>query len=129
MKKRLNTYKIIAISVVSLLLVTAGITFFRFHNISENFSGFAGMRAVISLLTGNEIVEVKGNNNKLLMVKLDAKTDTYIDNFASKGYTCTDVENDSLSCQEGGKTLVATPEMYTSHFVLFELRENENTTN
>ena len=33
------------------------------------------MRTVISLLRGNEIVEVKGNNNKLLMVKLDAKTE------------------------------------------------------
>lgn len=34
------------------------------------------MRAVISLLTGNEIVEVKGNNNnQLLMVKSDAKTE------------------------------------------------------
>lgn len=130
MKKRLNTYKIIAISVVALLFVAGGITFFRFYSISEDFSALAGIKAIISLLTEDEVVEVKGNNNnEVLMVKSDAKTDTYIANFASKGYTCTDAENNSLSCQAGEKTFLATPEMYTSHFVLFELLENEKNTN
>lgn len=130
MKKRLNTYKIIAISVVALLFVAGGITFFRFYSISEDFSALAGIKAIISLLTEDEVVGVKGNNNnEVLMVKSDAKTDTYIANFASKGYTCTDAENNSLSCQAGEKTFLATPEMYTSHFVLFELLEIENTAN
>ncbi len=130
MKKRLNTYKIIVISVVALLFVAGGITFFRFYSISEDFSALAGIKAIISLLTEDEVVGVKGNNNnEVLMVKSDAKTDTYIANFASKGYTCTDAENNSLSCQAGEKTFLATPEMYTSHFVLFELLEIENTAN
>lgn len=130
MKNRLSTYKIIVISVASLLVVTGGVTVFRFYSISEDFSAFTGMKAVFSLLTGNEIIEVTGNtNNQILMVKSDDKTDTYITHFASKGYTCTDAEDNSLSCQKGAETFLATSAMYTSHFVTFELLKNENTTN
>ena len=128
MKKPLNTYKVITLSVASLLVVLIGGIFLKFQIISEDFSAFTGIKSVVSLLTGDEIVEITGNTNEqLLMVKRDDKIDTYIGNLNSEGYVCKSIGNDDFNCEKNGENFFVASECYTRYFTIFKLEKADNT--
>ena len=128
MKKTLNTYKVITLSVASLLVVLIGVIFFKFQIISEDFSAFTGIKSVVSLLTGDEIVEITGNTNEqLLMVKRDDKIDTYIGNLDSEGYVCKSIWNDDFNCEKNGENFFVASECYTRYFTIFKLEKADTT--
>ena len=112
----------------SILIILGGVVFFKFQNISEYFSSFTGMKAVVSLLTGDEIVEITGNTNEqLLMVKRDDKIDTYIGNLNSEGYVCKSIGNDDFNCEKNGENFFVASECYTRYFTIFKLEKDDNT--
>ena len=114
--------------VLTLLIILGGVVFFKFQNISEYFSSFTGMKAVVSLLTGDEIVEITGNTNEqLLMVKRDDKIDTYIGNLDSEGYVCKSIGNDDFNCEKNGENFFVASECYTRYFTIFKLEKADTT--
>ena len=129
MKKTLNTYKVITLSVASLLVVLIGVIFFKFQIISEDFSAFTGIKSGISLLMGNEFVEITGNNNEqFLMVKRSIRTEIYLDNLNSAGYVCDRAETtDDYTCEKNGESFFLPSASYTKYFTIFKI-ENTDTT-
>lgn len=128
MKKTLNTYKAITLSIASLLVVVIGVIFFKFQIISEDFNAFTGIKSGISLLMGNEFVEIKNNNNEeFLMVKRSIRTQTYLDNLNSAGYVCDRViDADDYTCKKNGEALFLPSESYTKYFTIFKIENIDN---
>lgn len=120
--------KIVLGTTLTLLIILSGVVFFKFQNISEDFSSFTGMKSVISLLTGDEIIEITGTTSEqLLMVKRDNKVDTYIKNLDSKGYICKSIGNNDFTCEKNGENFFVASECYTRYFTIFKLEKTSNT--
>lgn len=96
-----------------------------------------------SLLTGQEVVEFRGNDNQpLIMIKSENEADfatsyesviTYLE--ATKGYVCHPADAGALSCEEdplldviGKENLWIDAEKYTSYFVVFKLPKEKEVT-
>lgn len=119
-------------------MIMGGIIFLRFYTISNDFSAFTGMKAVASLLTGNDVVEFTGNDNQqFIMIKSGSDTATAYELAISylelnKGYVCTYVDSSFIACQidaEDKEKLWIDSEMYTKYFVVFKLPKEKETTN
>lgn len=119
--------KIFLGSVLTLLVVLVGIIFFKFQIISEDFSAFTGIKSGISLLMGNEFVEITGNNNEqFLMVKRSIRTEIYLDNLNSAGYVCDRVETaDDYTCEKNGEAFFLPSASYTKYFTIFKIEKEE----
>ena len=69
--------KVVIISLISFLIIMGGIIFLRFYTISDDFSTFTGIKAITSLLTGNDVVEFTGNDNQqFIMINSGSDTET-----------------------------------------------------
>lgn len=116
---RMNIKRIF-ISFVAILGVIAGVFFMKVQSISEDFSTVTGIKSTLSLLGGDNVVEIVDNDKSVFMLKKSDFVQSYIDDFATKGYVCSDIANNALSCKKDGKDVVLYLEMYTSQFVLFK---------
>lgn len=133
----------ILISFITGLALMGGIVFLRFHAISKDFTVWTGVKAMTSLLTGQEVVEFRGNDNQpLIMIKSENETDfatsyesviTYLE--ATKSYFCHPADAGALSCEEdplldviGKENLWIDAEKYTSYFVVFKLPKEKEVT-
>lgn len=130
--------KVVIISLMSFLIIMGGIIFLCFYTISDDFSTFTGIKAITSLMTGNDVVEFIGNDNQpFLMIKPGSDTETSYELAISylelnKGYVCTYVDSSFISCQidaEDTEKLWIDSEMYTKYFVVFKLPKEKETTN
>ncbi len=125
-------------------MIMGGIIFLRFYTISNDFSAFTGMKAVASLLTGNDIVEFTGKDNQtFIMIKSGNDTDlstlyapviSYLE--FTKEYLCRHVdggilscEKDPLLCLEDKENIWINSKMYTKYFIVFPLPIEKETTN
>ena len=102
--------------------------FFKFQIISEDFSALTGIKSGISLLMGNEFVEIKNNNNEeFLMFKRSIRTQTYIDNLNSAGYVCDRViDADDYTCEKNGEAFFLPSASYTKYFTILKIEKIDN---
>ena len=115
--------KIVITSLISVLLIVIGLITFRLFTISEDFSASNGLKAMITIWSGNDIAEFNGNKSEIvLMTKSnDVGKNAIISSLQERGYTVDEQMGAALMCEKNGEKIPIISEMYTKHYIVYFL--------
>ena len=115
--------KVVITSLISAFLIVIGLITFRLFTIFEDFSASNGLKAMITIWSGNDIAEFNGNKSEIvLMTKSnDVGKNTIISSLQERGYTVDEQMGAALMCEKNGEKISIISEMYTKHYIVYFL--------